>query len=72
MQIDFDHSSDEWSNGLPRPLEPGWRVTGRQGGGIQLIWDGDGTPESVVLEDFGFSMRPQEGIVLVIDSGAGS
>lgn len=67
VQIDFDRSGEDWQSGLLRPLEPGWRVTGRQGGGIQLIWDGDDVPVSVILEDVGFSMREAKGNLLVVD-----
>jgi hypothetical protein len=67
VQIDFDRSGEDWQTGLPRPLEPGWRVTGRQDGGIQLIWDGDDAPDSVLLEDFGFLMREAKGNLLVVD-----
>lgn len=67
VQIDLDHSGDNWSNEFLRPLEPGWRVSGMQDGGVQLIWDGEDAPSHVVLEDFGFLMRPMSGNVLVID-----
>jgi hypothetical protein len=67
VQIDFDRAGDDWQSGVLRPLEPGWRISGRQDGGIQLIWDGDDAPDSVVLEDFDFSMRATTGSLLVID-----
>lgn len=68
VQIDFDRADDGWSNGSPRPLEPGWRVSGRQDGGIQLIWEGDDVPDRLVLEDFGFAMRPAVGSIIVFDA----
>ena len=46
-------------------MDPGWRVSGRAGGGIQLIWDGSDAPQSVILEDVSFEMRPLAEAVIV-------
>lgn len=69
VQIDFDTTGDGWGGGWLRPVDGGWRVSGRQGGGIQLIWEGTDAPAQVVLEDVGFEMRPRSGRVVVIDQG---
>lgn len=69
VQIDFDATGDDWGGGWLRPVDGGWRVSGRQGGGIQLIWEGTDAPAQVVLEDVGFEMRPRSGRVVVIDQG---
>ena len=67
VQIDFDRMAGDWNHGFPQPLEPGWRVSGMQGGGIQLIWDGPDVPDNVVLEDVSPALRPVTGSVIVID-----
>lgn len=67
VQIDFDRAGADWHNGVPRPLDPRWRVSGTSGGGIQLIWDGADAPTEITLEDFGSGMRPIAGDILVID-----
>lgn len=72
VQIDFDRTGDEWARAVLRPLDGGWRVSGRQGGGVQLIWDGTDAPEKVVLEDAGFVARPESGRVLVVEPGVSS
>ena len=65
VQIDFDSNSGEWHNGLLRPVQSGWRVSGRSGGGVQLLWDGSDAPSSVVLEDVSLEMRPVAESVIV-------
>lgn len=68
VQINFDRVDDPWqADVLLRPLDSHWRATWRQGGGLQLIWEGTDAPGVVVLEDAGFEMRPVVGEVLVID-----
>jgi hypothetical protein len=69
VQVDFDRSGGEWGGGEPRPIDGGWRVSGMQGGGIQLIWEGPDVPERVVLEDTDFEMRPVSGRLLVVEAG---
>jgi len=73
VQIDFDGNGDSWDASVAlRPIDTRWRVSGRQGGGLQLIWEGDNAPDTVVIEDAGFEMRPVAGEVTVvaeIDSG---
>jgi hypothetical protein len=67
-QIDFDPAGDSWDSTVSlRPVETRWRVTGRQGGGLQLIWQGTDAPDSVILEDAGFEMRRLSGDILVIE-----
>ncbi|MDJ0663286.1 MAG: hypothetical protein QNJ75_01920 [Acidimicrobiia bacterium] len=71
VQLDFDRSGDDWDITVSlRPIDSSWRVTGRQGGGLQLIWEGTNVPESVVLEDAGFEMRPLVGEILVMEGVA--
>ena len=65
VQIDFDTDGRSWDGGLLRSVDPGWRVSGRAGGGIQLIWDGSDAPQSVILEDVSFEMRPLAEAVIV-------
>ena len=72
VQIDHDHAGGEWGFGAPHPLDRGWRVSGMQGGGIQLVWEGDDAPDSVVIEDAGFEMRPESGRVVVMEQGDGA
>ena len=68
VQIDLDRGDDPWQAGIVlRPQDTRWRVSGRQGGGLQLIWDGSDAPGTVVLEDAGFEMRPIAGEIVVID-----
>jgi len=67
-QIDFDGSGDSWDVTVSlRPVDTRWRVTGRQGGGLQLIWEGTDAPNAVILEDAGFEMRPLSGDIPVIE-----
>ncbi len=67
VQLDFEPSGGDWeSAGLPRPLDPGWRLSGRDGG-FQLIWDGDDAPKQIVLESAGFEWRPANGNILILD-----
>ncbi|MEA2002591.1 MAG: hypothetical protein U9N84_12020 [Actinomycetota bacterium] len=69
VQFDFERSGGDWEfDGLPRPLDPGWRLSGRDGG-FQLIWDGDDAPELIVLENGAFEWRPATGNILVLDTG---
>ncbi len=71
VQIDYDNSGDSWDADVAlRPLDTHWRTSGRQGGGLQLIWDGDDAPTFVVLEDAGFEMRPVAGEIPVVDQGS--
>ena len=66
VQIDFEHGGGSWvTTTALRPVDATWRVSGRQGGGLQLIWEGDDAPTSVILEDSGFEMRPVVGEVVV-------
>lgn len=65
VQIDFDPGGDDWRNGLLRAADPGWRASGRSGGGFQLLWDGSDAPTRVVLEDVSFEMRPFAEMVVV-------
>ena len=68
VQIDFERAGDAWDVTVSlRPVDSRWRVTGRQGGGLQLIWEGADAPESVVLEDAGFEMRPVAGEIIVME-----
>ena len=67
VQIDFDHGGDLWDTTVLRPVDTRWRTSGRQGGGLQLIWEGDEPPTSVILEDAGFDMRPISGDLLVYE-----
>ena len=68
VQIDFDRVGDAWDVTVSlRPVDSRWRVTGRQGGGLQLIWEGTDAPELVVLEDAGFEMRPVAGEIIVME-----
>jgi hypothetical protein len=68
VQVDVDHVGDSWESNISlRPLDRHWRTTGRQGGGLQLIWEGTDPPETVVLEDAGFTMRPVTGEILVFE-----
>ena len=69
VQIDFERSGDPWDVTVSlRPLDARWRVSGRQGGGLQLIWEGTDAPSSVTLEDGGFEMRPVTGDILVLEA----
>jgi len=72
VQIDFDRSDTDWGGGVLRPLNQAWRLSGRQGGGIQLIWDGPDAPDRIVLEDAGFAWRPVSGNIVVIEQEEGS
>ncbi|MDJ0954281.1 MAG: hypothetical protein QNJ81_11440 [Acidimicrobiia bacterium] len=66
VQIDFADNGGLWdSNAVLRPLDSTWRLSGRQGGGLQLIWKGEDAPETVLLEDTGFEMRPTTGAIVV-------
>ncbi len=67
VQLDLDETGDDWQLPIIRPRQPAWRVTGRQGGGVQLIWDGVDAPDTLVLEDAGFEMREVAGDILVVD-----
>ncbi len=69
VQIDYDDADSIWGSGFVLPAEPGWRTSGRQGGGIQLIWEGDDAPETVTLQDVGFEMRAVSGDVVVMTGG---
>lgn len=68
IQLDFEHTGGDWEFGeLPDPLDPGWRLAGRDGG-FQLIWDEDDeVPEQIVLEDAAFEWRPVGGNILILD-----
>lgn len=67
-QLDFERSGDAWDVTVSlRPMNTRWRVSGRQGGGLQLIWEGTDAPDSVILEDAGFEMRPMTGEVRVLE-----
>ncbi len=67
VQIDFDSDGDSWDTNVALlPLDSHWRVSGRQFGGLQLIWEGTDAPDSVVLEDAGFTMRSISGELLVV------
>jgi hypothetical protein len=71
VQIDLIGGSDSHTNGVLRPLDARWRISGRQGGGLQLIWEGTDVPDEVVLEDVGFHFRLIQGRVEVVEGGAG-
>ena len=61
VQYDFDLGDDPWDVYVTLvPTDPRWRTSGRQ-----LIWEGDNPPDSVVLEDAGFVMRPVDGEFIV-------
>ena len=66
VQYEFDRGE---GFGL-RPVDTGWRVSGRQFGGLQLIWEGTDPPVTVVLEDAGFEMRPVAGDLVVFAEGS--
>ncbi|MCP3996544.1 MAG: hypothetical protein GY722_16035 [bacterium] len=66
VQIEFDRGEDPWDVHVNLvPADPRWRSSGRQGGGRQLIWEGDDAPDSVIIEDAGFEMRPVAGELVV-------
>ena len=67
VQLDFEDTGDRWQFPVLRPIDRDWRWSGRSGGGMQLIWDGDDAPASFVIEDVGPEMRPVTGDVLVLD-----
>ena len=69
VQIDFDDGDASWvANAALRPVDATWRVSGRQGGGLQLIWEGDDAPATVLLEDSGFEMRSVVGEIVVYEN----
>lgn len=69
VQIDFDRAGDHWNVGVGLvPVDSRWRMSGRQGGGIQLVWDGEDAPSSVVLEDSGLEMRPVAGEIVIYEN----
>jgi hypothetical protein len=72
VQFDFDETDDDWQFPAVLPLDSAWRVSGRQFGGMQLIWDGADAPDRVILEDGGFVMRPVDGNLRVVDQRDGS
>ena len=49
VQVDVDHPESEWDTIFATPADPGWRVSGRQDGGLQFIWEGDDPPGEIVL-----------------------
>ena len=66
VQYEFDLGDDPWDVYVTLvPADPRWRRSGQQ-----LIWDGDNAPDSVVLEDAGFVMRPVDGEISVFTDGA--
>ena len=72
VQFGFDEVDDDWQFPAVLPLDGSWRVSGRQGGGIQLIWDGADAPDRVTLEDGGFRMGSVVGDLRVLDQRDGS
>ncbi len=73
VTVDFDGSGDEWESWVwLRPRDGRWRASGRQGGGMQLTWDGTDAPDSIVLDNVGFDLLPQPGSVLVLDATGAS
>ncbi len=70
VQFDFDENDHEWGfSSFPLPTDPRWRTSGRQEGGLQLIWEGADAPDTVTLQDGGFEMRPMTGDLVVVDGG---
>jgi len=68
VTVDFDREGDLWQSWVElRPRDGHWRVSGRQGGGMQLTWDGDDAPDSIVIEDAGYELFPVTGSILVYD-----
>jgi hypothetical protein len=68
VTVDFDGDGDLWQSWVElRPRDGGWRVSGRQGGGLQLTWDGDDAPGSIVIEDAGYELFPVTGSILIYD-----
>ncbi len=67
VQVDFADNGGSWDNVVLRPVDGTWRFSFRQGGGLQVTWDGSDAPDTLLLEDFGFELRPVSGDVLVVD-----
>jgi len=68
VTVDFDRAGDLWQSWVElRPRDGRWRVSGRQGGGLQLTWDGDDAPDSIVIEDAGYEMFPVTGSIPIYD-----
>jgi len=49
VQVDVDDPDSRWDEVFAAPTDPGWRVTGRQFGGLQFIWEGPGVPSEIAL-----------------------
>ena len=67
VQLDVDSSGDDWQSPLLLPADSRWRWSGRQFGGVQLIWQGEDAPKTLSLEDVAFEWRPVSGEVVVYD-----
>jgi hypothetical protein len=50
VQVDVLHPEDHWDEVFVAPVDPGWRVAGRQEGGLQFIWDGSEVPPVLTLQ----------------------
>jgi hypothetical protein len=71
VTVDFDRDGDLWHSWvILRPGDGRWRASGRQGGGLQLTWDGSDHPDSIVLENAGYDLSPVSGSLLVYDTMA--
>jgi hypothetical protein len=49
VQVEVEQPDDPWREIFAGPVDPGWRVAGRQEGGLQFIWEGAGVPSVVDL-----------------------
>jgi hypothetical protein len=68
VTVDFDREGDLWQSWIVlRPRDGHWRASGRQGGGMQLTWDGADAPDSIVIEDAGYEMFPVTGSIPIYD-----
>lgn len=50
VQVDIAHPDDPWDAVFVAPIDPGWRVAGRQEGGLQFIWEGSDVPSALTLQ----------------------
>jgi hypothetical protein len=68
VSIDLDHSDVLWPPEVAlRSRDPRWRPAGRSGG-LQLTWEGADAPDSIVIEDVGYELRPVSGSVVVYEA----
>lgn len=72
VQLDFEEVDDDWQFPAVLPIDDYWRVSGRQFGGLQLLWDGADAPDRIIFEDGGIRMGPVEGQLRVVDQQGGS